>query len=350
MKNYVNIAILVVLIAAQSMCVMASTANGEGEARIINGDVQTARIKALSRAKIDAVQNAIGTNIESRLIVKNFKLFDEVIKNNVNGKITSFRVLDEKRNGNSYYISLRANIESLKALKANFIQNKAVFISMPVEGNFIKNRYDNYLAKSIAKNLIDRKIDVVSKEPSLISKAANINEAMNTVNSMLAGSLLIGNIKIDELGNDSGYSNQIESVSATVTYKLVSKIGNKNSVILVGSYSSRGVGVNKANAVTFAINNLAKKYSNVIAGNIHSSLNRNNVKTIRVHLDTENPEMIKDLNSKISFISWVVSTKIDGNDLFVDYGENPLYLQIFINDMRDYKVERFNNEEIFVSN
>ncbi len=114
--------VLIVILAILVLSPLMAAENGdmvevvaEGEAIIKNGDVDSAKKAALQDAKRNAVDQ-VGSEIVSETVVSNYKLVRDKIISRVAGYVHGYRILEEGKRGNSYYVKIRAKV-SAKSIK-----------------------------------------------------------------------------------------------------------------------------------------------------------------------------------------------------------------------------------------
>jgi hypothetical protein len=83
----------------------------DGVAAIINGDKGIARDHALSDALRKAVEQGVGTLINSETVVKNFQLITDRIYSRSSGYVSSYRILSEEPGTDLYRITVRAVVK-----------------------------------------------------------------------------------------------------------------------------------------------------------------------------------------------------------------------------------------------
>src|SRR3989338_10107362 len=74
-------------------------ADGSGEAAILAGDIPSARLEAIARAKWDAMEKAVGVEIRAQTIVQDAAIIDDVVKKKVGGSVRDFKVKAEGKKG-----------------------------------------------------------------------------------------------------------------------------------------------------------------------------------------------------------------------------------------------------------
>ena len=93
-------------------CAHAGTVTATGVAPILDQQVAEARKVALDEAKRAAVEQALGTYVESRTEVEDFTLASDTIYTSVKGRIDSYEVtVDEAQPGDLYRVEIIARFE-----------------------------------------------------------------------------------------------------------------------------------------------------------------------------------------------------------------------------------------------
>lgn len=85
-----------------------------GMAQIIDGNTLSAREAALRDAMRKAVETGLGTLLESRTVVENFELKKDEIFSRANGYVSSYEVLEEKKQLDTYVMKVRAVVNQQK--------------------------------------------------------------------------------------------------------------------------------------------------------------------------------------------------------------------------------------------
>lgn len=86
------------------------TVKAEGVARILQGNTDIARDKAILDAQRKAVEQAVGVLMSSESIVENYDLLSDRILTQSAGYITNYQLLDERQEGNDYRVTIQAAI------------------------------------------------------------------------------------------------------------------------------------------------------------------------------------------------------------------------------------------------
>ncbi len=106
------------------------TVTAIGEASIVAGDMSSAKIQAVARAKWAAMEEASGIRVKSDTIVQNAVLVDEAIKNEVTGVIQNYTVTGEEEDGQVYRVMISATIVPEKAKDAVGLLAKKIHLSL----------------------------------------------------------------------------------------------------------------------------------------------------------------------------------------------------------------------------
>ncbi|RMD46835.1 MAG: hypothetical protein D6834_01860, partial [Aquificota bacterium] len=93
------------------------SSTGTGEASITT-DYASAKMEAFARAKWDALEKALGTQVNVKSVVENFKLLDEVITKDVKGFIRNVKIINEENYGDYVRITIKGCVYPQQAEKA----------------------------------------------------------------------------------------------------------------------------------------------------------------------------------------------------------------------------------------
>jgi hypothetical protein len=90
------------------------TVEAKGEAAILDGDNAQAKERATKAALRDAVERTLGTYIASDSQTKDFALVKDQILTTASGYVSSFDVLEEKVDGNTMVVRIKATVAAAK--------------------------------------------------------------------------------------------------------------------------------------------------------------------------------------------------------------------------------------------
>jgi len=86
------------------------TLNVEGVASLTRGDVAAARDRAIDDALRKAVEQAVGTLIESETMVQNYQVLSDSIYSQSKGFVRTYKLNSEKQDGTLYRVSVTATV------------------------------------------------------------------------------------------------------------------------------------------------------------------------------------------------------------------------------------------------
>ncbi len=113
--------------------VYGATVTAVGQAPIIGGDQTQARLQAIEGAKRAAVEQGVGTLVDSKTKVANFEVLQDKIYSRASGYVTNYSILSEGKtpDGSLYTVTIRADVQTAS------IENdlRAVGILMATVGN-----------------------------------------------------------------------------------------------------------------------------------------------------------------------------------------------------------------------
>lgn len=113
--------------------VYGATVTAVGQAQIIGGDDNQARLKAIEGAKRAAVEQGVGTLVDSQTKVTNFEVLQDKIYSRASGYMTNYSILSEGKtpDGSIYTVTIRADVQTAS------IENdlRAIGILMATVGN-----------------------------------------------------------------------------------------------------------------------------------------------------------------------------------------------------------------------
>ncbi|MDR0453464.1 MAG: hypothetical protein LBH05_01480 [Deferribacteraceae bacterium] len=334
------------------------TVDAVGEAQIVRGDVPSAKIQAESRARWAAMESAAQVKVKSETVIHNAELLDEFVKSEVKGSITNFKITNEGKDGDIYWVQAKVTVEPSKAqnVMGGLAMNTKVVVYLPMiklDGSVTET---HAFSEQVVQDLINNKfevIDMASDDPKLsetLSKAVQKND-MATVRALvskyMASYALVGTVKVVDKGKDSGYGDiPFIIVDGEVAYRLV---GGK-SILASGTMTNRGQGATAEQAANTMSKNLAKKESGQLVSVVSQKVLGDNKRTVRITLagnrDVKNLQEFRDM---IKNVAWVLDVKELGVDaLSISYPEKTLYLAAIIGT-KGYTVKNFTDTEVVVN-
>ncbi len=121
MKRIATIIGTILLIVFVVNAEEAKTVTGEGFAKVVKGDVKSAKESALIQAMRNAVEQ-VGSEIISETVVEDFELVKDEIISRARGYIHEYKVLEEGKKGEDYYVKISA------VVSAKDVRDDATFI------------------------------------------------------------------------------------------------------------------------------------------------------------------------------------------------------------------------------
>jgi len=328
---------------AKPVCVEVS-----GESAVIGGDVPSAKVEAVNRAKFSAVEQVAGVDIKSKTVVEDSALLDDMITTQTRGAVSSYRIVRESLDGDSAKALVNVCVEPLSAKSAMsaLALNTAISVYLPAKKlvRYDNLEYDdeNILAQAVIGKLAEGGFSVRDLAETHSLKLRDIDMALKggdqtSVRSLvyryLTNSVLMGKIEPTlsmRKGSDAGYgiSMPFNSVTARLSYRLMTRDNNGKMVVLsAGSEEAKGMAPSQDDAYAEALKNLSEKFVPIIIDKIHSRLNDIASKvTIEVE-GVKDPAETFDLRDQIQKVTWVSKVEEKGiGEFLVSYPENPIYL------------------------
>ncbi|MBN2384373.1 flagellar assembly protein T N-terminal domain-containing protein [bacterium] len=88
----------------------AKSVNSKGAAVITGEDIAQARDQAINDAVRKAVEMAVGSQIQTESLMKNYELLEEQIYSKSSGYVSNYKVIEEKRESNLYWVTISAEV------------------------------------------------------------------------------------------------------------------------------------------------------------------------------------------------------------------------------------------------
>ncbi|MBI3398743.1 MAG: hypothetical protein HY026_05880 [Deltaproteobacteria bacterium] len=333
-----------------------------GEAAIIEGDLPSARLEAIARAKWDAIEKAVGVEISSQTIVRDAAVMDEVIKKKIGGSVRDFQVKAEGQKRDIYWVRISASVipSSAKEAIAELARNTSITVFVPAKFPDGEVEESNAFVEGMINSMASQGYqvyDVASSEHTLT--AGQVEQAMKSNNFLalrglvyryLSNVILIG--KIDtavtgEEGKDIGGGMKLpyNVVTARLAYRLIAGKGKgTRQIIASGFEQDKGAGATIKDAAYDAVNNLKEKVSQKIIDAVIKHLQENN-KKVKILI-----ENVADVNINISIkeilqgIVWTTGVQEEGlGEFSVEYPEQTVYLAVILSKKKGLKLVNFDD-------
>jgi len=337
---------------------------GVGEASVIGGDRASAKAEALARAKWDAIEKALGVTTSVKTIVQNFKLLDEVIRNQVRGFIKDVKILKEENFADMVRVKIKGCVYPEEAERAlSLISSDTMFSVMIIvknpngveldEMNPVTTELVNILNQQGFKvydfagnpNVNPYDIEQIIAQRRFVLLRAYMSR-------VLSGAIVVGKVELvpsTRTGQDIGYGIRatFNVVTARLNYYLLTRDPKGLRIVASGSLSAIGRAPNLQDANYRAMEALAQKLGSDIMGKIERyRASKKKVVTVVVKgvRSTRDNFSIKE---KLQRVPWVESVEDLGLGKFkVIYLENTVYLANAIERIPELKLIRFTPTEV----
>ena len=337
---------------------------GVGEASVIKGDRASAKAEALARAKWDAIEKALGVTTSVKTIVHNFRLLDEVIKNEVGGFIRDVKILKEENFSDMVRVKVKGCVYPNEAERAlSMISRDTAFSVLIItkspsgveldEMNPVTTELVNLLNQQGFKvydfagnpNVNPYDIEAIVVQRKFIALRAYMSR-------VLSGAMIVGKVELvpsTTTGQDIGYGIRatFNVVTARLNYYLLARDEKGVRIVASGSLSALGRAPNLRDAQYRAMEALAKKLGSDIMGKIERyRASKKKVVTVVVRGVKKTTQNFA-IKEKLQRVPWVQSVEDLGLGRFkVIYLENTVYLANAIERIPELELIRFSPTEV----
>lgn len=349
---------------AQEKCVDAL-----GEAVIVKNDVPSARTEAVARAKWDAIEQVVGTEVKASSIVQNFVLVDDAIKTQVAGVVRSFKLLSQESKEDILSVQINACVERALARDAVSIlalnNSLAVFITAKKTDTASGGQYadTNIFSESLIGKLTDQGYQVIDVAPTQALDAVEIDRAVRTGSTLavrslmykfLSNLLVIGSIEhtlSTRRGEQIGYgiAMPFNNVTVRLNYRIVAKNAKTGQmeILTAGIGQGRGMAPNMDDAHARAMTDLYGKVHPDILDKVARYI-RGNTKKVTIQVagvsDLDANLEIKGILQHLVWVTDVQERRL--GEFVVSYPENTLYLANSLKQKGMFKILDFSSYSI----
>jgi len=281
-------AVLILLAPAQAGCLSSvETVVSEGMSSIVNGDIPSARDKAVIDARVKAVETACGVKVESQAILAQERLVEHTVVNRTSGFVRSYELLKEWQEGPLYHVEINAlvsgDLKDEEAVRYYRHYNTITWLEETVDGKQSAAAPASRWLYSLLKNE-GYEVEDPARLAKLSGGARLVNSAINgepaAIKSLggrfLARLLVVGTVDSVYSGETKAPTYEAFGSGAKICYraKLNIKVIDTGSQKDILSYSSRvsgikGYGQSKetasANAVQEGLSDFKKKLMPALA-------------------------------------------------------------------------------------
>ena len=337
----------------------------QGEAQIQGGDIPSARMEAIARAKWAAIEQVVGTAIKAQSFVQNFVLVEDVMKTQAAGVVKSFEIINQDNKKESVTVNIKACVEPAKAEQAMsaLALNKSVALFIPSRKPRAARGGDEYeetniLSETLIGKIIEQGYTVVDVAPTHVVDAAEIEKSVKSgstlaVRSMmykfLSNIIIIGNIDYTvstKKGEDIGYgiAMPFNNVTVRLNYRIVAKNNNTGNmeILASGVEQARGIANNAEDAAAKGLSSLSEKITPRLLDKL-AQYTQNNMKSIRVKVTgIKDSDATMEMKNILQNIVWVTGVEETGlGEFIVKYPENTLYLANSIKQKGNFTISNF---------
>jgi hypothetical protein len=351
-------------IHAETKCI-----NTTGEATVTNGDIPSAKAEAISRAKLSALEEAVGIDIKSQTVVQNMMYVDEMVSKQLNGSILSSKLLWEKRTDDVITVHVISCVEKDVATNAfdELARNDSIAVFIPAKnsGRISGLSEQNILSETLIDNLTNQGYKVIDLSFTLNKNQQVLSEALNQGNianihplmtRSLANVLLVGSVEFtvsSRKGTNIGYgiAMPFNRVTARLTYRLLAnKATGKIVVLTAGTEEGQGVASSIDDATAISLKNLSKKLIPVILDKIDQNVKSESKKirlTVSGITELSDNFAIKEIFQNTA---WVSEVNVVGMGEFdVKYTENPIYLANSLQQKGKFKLLKYSRQSLLLN-
>ncbi len=352
------LSILFILTISQTAA-FAKTYEAFGEATITHNDTASAKNVAISRAKWAAIEQASGVKVKIDTIMLNAELADEAVKSELSATVKSYKILDEGKDGDIYWVAISADVipENAEKTISQFAKNTNIVVFIPAtltDGNVEVNQA---FTNEVIKQLQGKGFEVISIDNTMQKELENAVESNNLtliddiISKTMASSFLIGSLKIVEQSGNIGYGNvNFALVNGQLAWQLISHVEGKNVVVTTGSKTARGQGNSALDASYYTYRTMGRTEAPKIASDVASAIFGTNAKSVRVALKgNTSMSLLRELEEDVRNVPFALDIKTQGiSSLLVNYPEKTYYLASFLERNFKYKVLKISDDEIIV--
>jgi hypothetical protein len=319
-----------------------------GESIVVSGDIPSAKVEAINRAKFSAVEQIAGVEIKSKTVIENSLLLDDLITTQTSGAVSSFNVVSFRIDGTTAKATVNVCVEPInaKSSMSALALNTAISVYLPAKKLIREKTRENDDENIVAQTLIGKLAEAGFSVRDLAdANALELKDAEMALNGgdqtlvrslvyrYLTNSVLVG--KIDPVvsvkkGTDIGYgiSTPFISVTARLSYRLMARdVSGKMVVVTAGSEEAKGLALNQEDAYSEAQKNISSKFVPVIIEKILSRLGDIATKITVVVEGVNSPAETIAVREQIQRVVWVSKVEEKGiGEFMVSYPENPIYL------------------------
>lgn len=328
----------------------------EGIAGVIGGDVSQAKDKALTDAKVKAVEQVVGVMIDSKAVYRKELFIDSGIYVRSKGFVKKYDIVKEWLGENGlYHTIIKATVsdELLEDELVRLLKKDRVYI---IAGSNLKSGTDslNTILSGRFAEIGYRNVIIPEEETAnprgngIKADSFNINDARKLGIRHLADVVVFGKSKNEEAGKiREGYYSCQASGSVEVF-----KVKDRKLLCAVKKESVRGFGSTEERAVEDALANVNREMADYII----KELTPDDKKVVKViFYGIPSFSSFRKYKNLLSELRWVNGVEEDSNGynrlktvFNVKYSEKPGFIASAFENIGELKVLKSDNYEIEV--
>lgn len=333
---------------------------GEGEATVLNEDIAGAKAEAFARAKWNAVEKALGIYTSVKTVISNFKLLDEVIKNEVGGFIKDVKILESKLLGDTVYVKVKGCVYPKEAEKAisTISQDTKFSVLFIINGSDI-----NPISSRIIDILIENgyKVYDLTTNPDIghydierAIKNRRFSEIKALLSKYLSGALIFGTVNVIPIakqGQDIGYgiSSPFDVIKVQGIYYFLIPEEGKVRILSSKVLQTIGRGLTKEHAMNNALSIISDEIAEKIVEDIdkYRALKKKIITVIVKNAEnTQDNFRVKEIMQRIPWVEKVDDVSI--GKFRVTYLEKSIYFANALERNPQVKLIEFSPTKIVI--
>jgi hypothetical protein len=296
MSNLKIMIVALIAVAVLFLPVVALAEEGvvievEGVSAILNGNLVQARDMAISDALRRAVEQVVGTLVDSRTDTKNYQLIQDTIRVKSTGYVSKYDVLSTKSEDGMYTAVVRATVkkdavkQEVDALKLTIISagKPRVMVIISEQGGNGSLVAEPEIIRILLANgfpVVDRNQVYTSKNRELITQAvAGSDEASTRLASDYnAEILVVGKATSESLGNYEGL------ISCQASLEIRAVRASTGQTMAANSLSEKGVDLAEGAAFRKALLKASGRMAEYLKGQLGKQLTEAN-RSVRISVN-----------------------------------------------------------------
>ena len=346
---------------AKEVCVEVA-----GEAANATKDPAAAKMEAILRAKMSAVDQVAGVDVTSKTKVLNAMLLDDIIVKKAHGVVTGLTILTQQQAGDAYAVKAKVCVDdsTLTDFISEVSRNSSVVVIVELDNKNNLAPADDIVKEmiksTIGNNLLDKEFnvfeEVTNSALSKTSEGKGYNEDLvrKYMQQYLANVIVLITVTGDSLfkkGEDIGYgvNTPFNTVKLWFNYRVFNKdnLTGKLQVARSGNEHTTGTSPSEKDAFISGFEKLSNRISNKIVTVVSNTAKKSERRLLLKLNGVTTTDQALSLKSAIQNYPWVVSIEEESMGAYwVVYGEKPVYLANSMANAGIFKVTGFDGSSI----